>query len=82
MEQKVIVLMTSSRTGKTIEDTKANLQKQIDETLAEHKGWRVMSANTTMAATSDHYGGGVTRFYTTTLILEDERIKGGVSQPL
>lgn len=61
MEQKVVMLMTAS--GAAI-GAIANLQKQIDETLAEHKGWRVMSANTTMAIDRG------TMHYTTTLVLE------------
>lgn len=69
VEQKVIVLMTSSEAER---DAMTNLQKQIDETLAEHRGWNVTSANTTMAATvSTAVGLPVTRFYVTTLVLEN-----------
>ena len=61
MEQKVIVLMTSSFNEDAAQDY---LQKKINKAMAEHKGWRVMSANTTMAVSVS------LRHYTTTLVLE------------
>lgn len=66
MEQKVILLEESSL---------ERLQQKIDGVRAEHKGWKVTSANT--AATCEvysmaHDGVHSRRGFVTTLVLEKE----------
>ncbi len=70
MEQKVIVLMASAMDEGGVQ---ANLQKQIDDVMAKHRGWKVTSATTAMACetNSDAYGNVHSYLgFVTTLVLE------------